>query len=82
MKEEEYTELELKAKKWLAETDVKQFSTFELLTMFNGHLSMDREQYANQRVIEELEKIYNTKGPHRYTPQIDALRNRIKELKQ
>lgn len=40
------------------------------------------EQYANQIVIEELEKIANTQGPHRYTPKIDALYKRIKELKQ
>jgi hypothetical protein len=34
MKEEQYTELEKEAQKWLDETDTMQFSQMELLTMF------------------------------------------------
>ena len=35
--EEEYTELEKEAQKWLDETDTMQFSQMELLTMFALH---------------------------------------------
>ena len=40
------------------------------------------EEYANQRVIDELEKITELSKPLRYSDKHDALLDRIKELKQ
>ena len=40
------------------------------------------EEYANQKVIDELEKITELSKPLRYSDKHDALLDRIKELKQ
>jgi hypothetical protein len=37
MTEEQYTEIEKEAQKWLDETDCMQFSQMELLSMFHFH---------------------------------------------
>jgi hypothetical protein len=40
------------------------------------------EEYANQKVIDELEKITELSKPLRYSDKHDALLDRIKELKR
>ena len=40
------------------------------------------EDFSNQRVIDELEKITELSKPLRYSDKHDALLDRIKELKQ
>jgi len=57
--QEQYTELEKEAQKWLDETDTMQFSQMELLTMFAAKKVKDYDllhNVSNQR--ELLSKFY------------------------
>ena len=47
--QEQYTELEKEAQKWLDETDTMQFSQMELLTMFAAH-----QQVKNNDLLHDV----------------------------
>ena len=54
--QEQYTEIEKEAQKWLDETDTMQFSQMELLTMFAAH-----QQVKNNALLHNVSKCYTEK---------------------
>jgi hypothetical protein len=50
--QEQYTEIEKEAQKWLDETDTMQFSQMELLTMFAAHQQVKNNDLLLDKVKE------------------------------
>lgn len=52
--QEQYTEIEKEAQKWLDETDTMQFSQMELLTMFAAHQKVKNNDLLHDVVGSEF----------------------------
>jgi len=55
--QEQYTEIEKEAQKWLDETDAMQFSQMELLTMFAAH-----QQVKNNALLNNVIESFSNEG--------------------